>query len=218
MVEEASVKRNIRLIVLAVFIFAFLTIASVANKLSNPRILNAYELRDYGAMMFEEPKELLEFSLIDQQGELFGSGQLLGQWTLVFFGFTQCADTCSTTMAVLAETYQGLKPEVQSDLNIVLVTVDPQRDTPEVLAKYLSRFDESFIGVSGNHAGLMGLAAQLHAAYEPEFVEKENYQVGHSGNLMLINPRGQLQGYFRPPFAHGGLRVAWRSIRETYKG
>lgn len=216
MVDDLKVKRNIRLIVVAVAIFAVFTIVAVGKKLSSPRILNAYELRDYGAMMLEEPTELLEFSLTDQHGDAFGPEQLRGHWTLVFFGFSHCADICPTTMAVLAETYQALKPEEKADLQVVLVTVDPERDTPEQLAEYLARFDPSFLGLSGDHAALMGFASQLHSAYEPEFEGEQNYQVTHSGNLMLINPKGGLHGYFRPPFAHGGLRVAWRSIRETF--
>ena len=216
MADDPKVKRNIRLIVAAVAIFAVFTIVAVGKKLSSPRILNAYELRDYGAMMLEEPTELIEFALSDHHGDAFGPEQLRGHWTMVFFGFTHCADICPTTMAVLAETYQAMKPEEQADLQVVLVTVDPQRDTLEKLGKYLARFDASFIGLSGEHAALMGFASQLHSAYEPEFETEENYQVTHSGNLMLINPDGDLHGYFRPPFAHGGLRVAWRSIRETF--
>ena len=216
MVDDLKVKRNIRLIVVAVALFAVFAIVAVGKKLSSPRILNAYELRDYGAMMLEEPTELLEFALTDQHGSAFGPEQLRGHWTLVFFGFSHCADICPTTMAVLAETYQALKPEEQADLQVVLVTVDPERDTPKQLGEYLVRFDPGFLGLSGDHAALMGFASQLHSAYEPEFETTENYQVTHSGNLMLINPEGELHSYFRPPFAHGGLRVAWRSIRETF--
>ena len=216
MVDDLKVKRNIRLIIVAVALFAVFAIVAVGKKLSSPRILNTYELRDYGAMMLEEPTELVEFTLTDQYGSNFGSEQLLGQWTLVFFGFSHCADICPTTMAVLGETYKALKPEEQADLNVIMVTVDPQRDTPEQLQKYMARFDPSFTGLSGEHSALMGFARQLHSAYEPEFEGENNYQVTHSGNLILINPEGELHGYFRPPFAHGGLRVAWRSIRETF--
>jgi len=214
--EDPKVKRNIRLIVAAVAVFAAFAIVAVGKKLSSPRILNAYELRDYGAMMLEEPTELLEFTLTDQHGSPFGPEQLLGHWTLVFFGFSHCVDICPTTMAVLGETYQALKSEEQADLNVIMVTVDPQRDTPERLQNYLARFDPSFLGLSGEHSALMGFARQLHSAYEPGFETKDNYQVTHSGNLILINPNGDLHGYFRPPFAHGSLRVAWRSIRETF--
>ena len=216
MTEDPKVKRNIRLIVAAVAVFAVFAIVAVGKKLSSPRILNTYELRDYGAMMLEEPTELVEFALTDQHGSVFGPEQLRGHWTLVFFGFSHCADICPTTMAVLAETYQALKPEEQADLQVVLVTVDPERDTPKQLGEYLVRFDPGFLGLSGDHAALMGFARQLHSAYEPEFEGEDNYQVTHSGNLMLINPEGELHGYFRPPFAHGSLRVAWRSIRETF--
>jgi len=116
----------------------------------------------------------------------------------------------------LAQTYGALKPVDKADLQVVLVTVDPARDSAEQLAKYLARFDSSFIGLNGSQVELMAFARQLLVAYEPELEGKDNYQVAHSGNLMLINPRGELHGYFRPPFVHGSLRVAWRSIRETF--
>ncbi len=214
--EDPKVKRNIRLIVAAVAVFAAIAILAVGKKLSSPRILNTYELRDYGAMMLEKPTELVEFALTDHRGSTFGREQLLGHWTLVFFGFSYCADICPTTMAVLGETYQALKADGPADLNVIMVTVDPERDTPEQLQKYLARFDSSFMGLSGEHSALMGFARQLHSVYEPEFEGEDNYQVTHSGNLILINPKGELHGYFRPPFAHGGLRVAWRSIRESF--
>ncbi len=216
MTEDRKVKRNIRLIIAAVAIFATFAIVAVGKKLSSPRILNTYELRDYGAMMLEEPTELVEFSLVDHRGSAFGPEQLRGHWTMVFFGFSHCADICPTTMAVLGETYEALKADEKADLNVIMVTVDPKRDTPEQLQKYLARFDPGFMGLTGEHAALMGFARQLHAAYEPEFGDEKNYQVTHSGNLILINPRGELHGYFRPPFAHGGLRVAWRSIRASF--
>jgi len=215
-VDDPSVKKNIRLIVLIVSVFAVLTIGSVAKKLSGPRILNIYQLRDYGVIMLEEPSSLGDFALMDTNGQAFGSEQLQGLWTMVFFGFSSCVDTCSTTMAELADMYKALEPDERADLNIVMVTVDPERDTPEALAQYLSRFNPDFLGLRGSHAELTSFAKQLYVAYEPELGKKGNYQVTHSGNLMLINPEGKLQGYVRPPFAHGSLRVAWRSIRETF--
>jgi len=214
--DDAAVKRNIRLIVVAVAIFAAFAIYSVGSKLSGPRILNKYQLRDYGARVLDEPAPLAEFALTDQHGEDFGSQQVLGQWTMVFFGFTHCGDICPTTMAILAQTYGALKVEDKADLQVVMVTVDPQRDSAEQLGQYLARFDKSFLGLHGTPTELMSFARQLLVAYEPELTGEDDYQVSHSGNLMLINPRGELHGYFRPPFVHGSLRVAWRSIRETF--
>jgi len=214
--DDAKVKLNIRLIVVGVAIFAAVAIFSVGKKLSGPRILNQYQLRDYGARVLDEPASLEAFTLTDQRGERFGLEQVEGQWSMVFFGFTHCADICPTTMAILAQTYGALKPEDKAELQVVMVTVDPARDSAEQLDQYLARFDESFIGLHGSQEELQSFARQLLVAYEPELEAQENYQVSHSGNLMLINPRGELHGYFRPPFVHGSLRVAWRSIRETF--
>lgn len=216
---DRKVRRNIRLIVVAVLVFALISISSLINKLSSPRRLNTYELRDYGAIVLDTPKPLHIFELSDHRGLAFTNESLVGRWTLVFFGFTYCGDICPTTMSTLAETYQGLKPAEQDDLQVVLVTVDPERDSPEVLANYVGRFEEDFVGLSGSPRAVMNFATDLNVAFQPAQLQQDNvanYQVEHSGNLMLINPEGQLHGYFRPPLAHGSLRVAWRSIRADH--
>lgn len=212
--EGRAIKRNIRLVVIGVLVFSSVTIGALINKLSQPRILNKYELRDYGAILLDEAKPLLDFQLVNQAEQVFGRQQLAGKWTILFFGFTHCGDICPTTMAELARTYQQLKPEEKRNFNVVLVTVDPERDSPQVLERYVSRFHEDFIGLTGNPGELISFASQVNMAYQPGNTGADPQ---HSGNLVLINPDVELHGFFRPPFAHGSLRVAWRSLMASYK-
>ena len=213
--HDKSTKRNIRLVVVGVLVFSALTIAGLANKLSQPRILNQYELRDYGALMLDEPQNLADFNLVDQDGETFNRAHLLGKWTVFFFGFTNCGDICPTTMSVLAKTYVELKPDIKNDFDVVFVTVDPQRDSTSVLSNYVAGFNADFLGVTGQVGDLINFASQMKVPYSPVLVGQQD-EPQHSANLILINPRAEIHAYFRPPFVHGGLRVVWRSLRASY--
>lgn len=214
--RDPIVKRNIRITVAVALAFALLTIGGLVNKLSKPRILTPYEVRDYGAYLLDSPRGINAITLVDHKGEAFTEAYFKGRWTLVFFGFTHCADICPTTMATLAKTYQELKPKEKADLNVVLISVDPERDTPEVLAKYVAAYNPDFVGVTGDVHRIQQLALQWNTGFELPEKNNENYQVQHSGNLLLFNPEGELHGFIRPPLEHGALRVLWRSIRATH--
>ena len=103
------------------------------------------------ATLFAEPRALPAFELIDQARAPFGPERLRGQWTFLFFGFVNCPDVCPTTLAMLAD----VRARIATDLprgdvpQVVLVSVDPGRDTPPVLAQYVAHFDPSFTGVTG---------------------------------------------------------------------
>ncbi|HCO59256.1 MAG TPA: SCO family protein [Porticoccaceae bacterium] len=212
-------RRNIRLVIVGVLAFAALTLASLVNKLSQPRILNAYELRDYGALLLDQHQPVPAFALSDHDGKAFDQTRLQGQLTIIFFGFTSCGDICPTTMAELAKTYAELEPEIKQAFQVVLVTVDPDRDTPARLKTYVQGFDQSFIGVTGGKSQLIAMASALKVPYSPVLdPEAGDQEPQHSPNLVLINPAGELHGYFRPPLAHGSLRVVWRSLNASYQG
>lgn len=216
--HDKTTRRNIRLVIIGVLAFAALTLASLVNKLTQPRILNAYELRDYGVLLLDQPQPLTTFSLSNHDEQAFGPGQLAGKWSVVFFGFTSCGDVCPTTLAELAKTYKELEPEIKRAFQVVLITVDPDRDTPTRLKSYVQSFDPSFMGVTGAKSELIALASALKVPYSPVSGSgAEPREAQHSPNLVLINPAGELHAYFRPPFAHGGLRVAWRSLHASYE-
>ena len=215
--DEKTVKRNVRLVVVCVLVFSAITIVALMNKLSTPRILNKYELRDYGALILDEPQPLLDFNLLDHHGTVFNHDRLLGRWSVLFFGFTHCGDICPTTMSLLAKTYGELKPEDKEGFNIIFVTVDPERDTQLALKDYLVSYHGDFTGVTGVPRDLINFASQMKVPYLP-MLGNEQGQPQHSADLVLINPKGELQGFFRPPFAHGALRVVWRSLRASYEG
>ena len=146
------------------------------------------------------PVVLPDFSLSDQRGRPFTAASLRGHWSLVVPGFTYCPDICPTTLATLDRVHTQLAADA-SPLQVVLLTVDPERDSTEVLARYLAFFNPAFIGVTG-------APAQLEHLYQVLGVQRIRipgaqgaYSVDHSAALLLVDPGGRLAGYFMPPFS-----------------
>lgn len=139
------------------------------------------------------------FNLIDHNDNPFTEAQLIGQWSLVFAGFTHCPDICPTTLNTFNRMYEILGDNAQG-LQVILLTVDPERDTPEALARYLDFFNPAFRGVTGEQEQLAPLYGSLGVKHIRIPGAQGEYSVDHSASLLLVNPEGQLAGYFMPPF------------------
>lgn len=145
------------------------------------------------------PRTIALPPLIKDDGTAFTRDDLAGNWTLVFFGYTHCPDICPTTMGVLAQAKkkaQGTFPRV------VFISVDPQRDTAELLKEYVKYFDPEFIGVSGTESMIRALTLQMSVLYlktPGDSGNKDDYQVDHSSALLLLNPEGQLEALLQAP-------------------
>jgi protein SCO1/2 len=142
------------------------------------------------------------FQLTDQDGVPFDNSRLTGRWTLLFFGYTYCPDVCPMTLQLL-QTVTGklATQDAGGDLQVVLVSVDPERDTPQRLRDYVHYFNPDFIGVSGPHDQLRTLTAGLGAFYGK--AENQNdpqqYLVDHSAGLFLLSPAGRIRALFSAP-------------------
>jgi protein SCO1/2 len=135
------------------------------------------------------------FSLYDQNAQAITAESLTGHWSLMFFGYTYCPDVCPTT---LAEINRAAKQIDKTDLQVVLVSVDPERDTPKQLKGYIEYFNPKFQAWSGETGQLETLARQLHIFFQKNG-EGETYLMDHSSQVVLINPQGEYQGYFTAP-------------------
>jgi len=213
-------KDNIRLTVIAVLLFAFAGVAGFVHKMTSPRVLSDRDLRNNGAVVFEKPRIFGDVALIDHNGDVFDKDRLKGKWSILLFGFTFCPDICPTALAELNKMVDVLSEEERNDLQIVMVSVDPERDTQEVLKQYVPYFNESFTGVTGNPYFIRKLAAELNIAYNKVPLNKDQgngeYTVDHSANLVLINPYGHYHGFFKHPHDPTQLRLTWRSIRSSF--
>ncbi|WP_394559979.1 SCO family protein [Aquipseudomonas alcaligenes] len=156
-------------------------------------------LLDAGIVLLPQSRNLPGLALTDQDGKPVQLDQLKDKWSLLFFGYTFCPDICPATLAQLRQLQGMLPAEAKDKLRVVLVTVDPHRDTPEQLKKYLGFFDPGFQGLTGSQENIQALASAVSIPYIPADTSKENYTVDHSGNLVIIGPDGTQRGFIRAP-------------------
>lgn len=161
---------------------------------------------DAGIILLPQSRPVPVLSLTDQDGEAVQTDELQGKWTLLFFGYTFCPDICPATLAELRQLRSGLPEAVRERLQPVLVSVDPHRDTPEQLGKYLKFFGEGFIGLTGSLDDIQALANGVGIPFIPGDTSRENYTVDHSGNLVIIGPDGRQRGFIRAPLKVDKLR------------
>ncbi|MGP8034663.1 MAG: SCO family protein [Steroidobacteraceae bacterium] len=142
------------------------------------------------------PKALVDFHLIDDGGRPYTSADLLSAPTLVYFGFTHCPDVCPTTLVKLA---QIQKQAALPALRVVLVSVDPQRDTPAVLSRYVHAFDAAFRGLTGSPEEIARVARNFGVAVNRVDLPGGDYTMDHSAIVFLVSRAGVV-AIFTPPF------------------
>jgi protein SCO1/2 len=167
-------------------------------------------------LVIEAPRPLADFDLLDHRGRSFDRARLSGRWSVLFFGFTRCPDICPTTLIALARAnglLDDLPPEQRPQ--IVFVTVDPMRDDPATLARYVPHFDPDFTGVTGELPAVQTLTGSLGVAVSYRRQADGDYSVDHSSALFLVDPRARLSAIFTAP--HDPARLA-REYRRIVAG
>lgn len=172
-------------------------------------------LDEANMLLFQRERELPSLALVDEQGHTVDTGSLGGRWHLLFFGFTACPDVCPTTLSDMRQLFAKLPPNVHDQLQLVLISADPARDTPEVLRTYLSYYRTGFKGLTGKLEDLQTLSKALGLPFVPARETEGNYSVSHSGNLAIIDPNGRLRGHIRAPLELEGLRRALPQLIEA---
>ena len=144
--------------------------------------------------------DLPDFSLLDHDGKPVDRTVFVGQWDVVFFGFTNCPDICPATMTVLGQAKRELAAQGQQPLpRIVLVSVDPERDTPEAMARYIAYFGDGNLGLTGELDELSKLTDALGIFFQKAGDEEGAYGVDHSTVVLAIDPKGRLKALFTAP-------------------
>jgi len=211
-----SQSRNIRLTVVGLLVLIAIIVAGFVHRISLPRVMTDSEMKINGLYLLETPRDIGEFKLTDHHGEPFDPTRLKDRWSLVFFGFTYCPDICPTTMAFLNEFMAGLEGTEAEDTQVVMVSVDPARDTVDQLASYVPYFNPDFIGVTGEFLDIHRFATALNTPFRKVAGEGESYQVDHSANVVLINPRGHYHGFFKAPLDQAKMKTTYRSARVLW--
>lgn len=184
--------RNLVLLPLLAVLFAGILVFA-ARYVGAPRM----ELQH--ATMLSEPIALPDFLLTDQDGATFTRHSLRGRVSLLFFGFTNCPDICPATMQQLAVA-RGKLADVGADLPaIVLISVDPERDTPAVLKQYIEYFGPGVSGVTGEIDEIRALTGRLGIYFEVAEGEGDNYNVNHSAVVIATNEDADFFALFSAP-------------------
>lgn len=207
---------SIRLTLIGLFTVVVLIFGMVVGRqaffVGNQEPTPAPDLSDMNVYVYEEPRIIEPFELTDETGETFTEADLKGRWTFAFVGFTNCPDICPTAMSDLRKTGK-LLPADMPQPDYLLVSADPERDTPSKLKEYVGFFGPNFHGLTGELSAMRALAKNLGAVIVHRDTE-DGVLVDHSAHFALINPDGELAAIFQPP--HKPETIV-ESFREVYQ-
>lgn len=199
--NASAAKRRKSILIFSIALLALIAGAAagwITQRLNTP----ALPRLEVATALLDQPRPLPQFNLIDGAGDTFDKQDLQGRWSFLFFGYTHCPDVCPTTLATMNEALRAIKVSAGTpNPQVVFVSVDPQRDTPAKLKRYVDYFNPTFVGATGEPAALNKLTRALgivHAKLPGERIG-ENYLVDHSASILLINPQGELAALFSAP-------------------
>ena len=169
-------------------------------------------------LLWPNPKQITPFQLIDQNAENFDLERLKDQWSMIFFGYTHCPDICPTTMTLMNAVVSELSTEKEPTPQVIFVTVDPDRDTQEHLAEYVTYFNPTFIGLTGSEESIAGLTKQIGILSmkipNKDAADESDYLVDHSASILLIGPQSRLIGIFSAPHSKADIKQRYLAIRS----
>jgi len=194
---------------LALLIMIFITLSSEKKDIP----------RDLIAVLRPHAIPLQPFTLIDKNNQSFIKNKFNGKWSFVFFGYTHCPDICPTTLTTLKYINKALKENAKtaSDMQVIFVSVDPERDTPDILAKYTEYFNKDFIGVTGSADNLLSFSKQFAAAYIKEKTDASgSYLMAHTSTIFLVDPKMNIVASFAPPHDVATITSQYIKIHDMF--
>lgn len=155
-----------------------------------------------------------DFSLLDSNADEITQSVFDDNWSLVFFGFTHCPDVCPITLQVMKNVVAGLEEQNAQVPQVVFVSVDPVRDTSEIMKEYIGYFNEDFIGITGDVNAIHELTRSLGivASFTANPEEPENYSVDHTASLLLIDPQRRVRAKITPPHEAEAIATDYLAI------
>ena len=193
MSQQAQSTRNllIGVIVCGLLLVGIGATFSLRQKLNAPAPTPTPTDAPDGVTPMDPPRQLDNFTLPASTGKSMSLSDFQGKFTMLFFGYTHCPDFCPITLAHWTNIRKQLGSDA-SDVNFLFISVDGGRDTPDVIKRYLSRFDPSFIGMTGDDATLSKIGGAYGLYYELHKEEGPNYSVDHTTNSYLLDPKNQM--------------------------
>lgn len=168
--------------------------------------------------LLEPPSPIPDFELNDTTGQPFHLSDVEGDIVLVYFGYTFCPDVCPLTLWDVKNALKDL--EGRERVKVIFISVDPDRDTPEVLGRYLTAFDPNFIGLTDDFAKVETVMKPFGAFAEKEEVSDSaaQYLVSHTARLYLLNPQGELMLMYPFGFEADDLRNDLTHLLQQVEG
>jgi len=164
--------------------------SAVADQENGIRIDNRFET----LLIYPKKNRLPEFQFVNQDKHSFTNENFLERWNLIFIGYTNCPDVCPNTLNQMTQLYNSLDVKTQQKFQFILLSVDPERDTPDHLRNYLDYFHEDFIGVSGDKTQIDKTVKALGGVYSLNKEEGEFYTVDHSARIFIVGPEARRYG------------------------
>jgi protein SCO1/2 len=167
-------------------------------------------------------KPLTDFHLVDYHNQPYDLSRLKGKWTFIYFGYTHCPDVCPATLQVMKQVWNKLPRQsfTKTEPQMLFVSVDPERDTPDDIKKYLKYFDADFVGATAPPDQLDVLVNQLGAlyGYDDGPAGSDSYQVNHSSQLFLIDPQARMRAVLSPPQKPDEILQTLLTIKKYSEG
>ena len=202
-------KRNFTWTIVSCLAVIVIAVSLYVNKMTTKVYLSNEQLKDLGLYLIDPARNLGSFNLTDSNGKEFLPNNFEGKWNVLFFGFTFCPDICPITMRMLSRIEKEIDSQELDKIRTFLVTVDPDRDSPDQLKVYLENFSENFIGLTGGLDQIYNFATRVNAPFSPISNSKDpHYTVDHTGSIILINPEGNYAGFFRAPHNQDDIKKA----------
>lgn len=202
--------RGVRNTLLGIAAYISLVLGLLFASVMIPGEMSREDARQLGYYRFEAPRAIPEFQLTNHLGEAVGLESLKGGYSLLFFGFTNCPDICPTTLSLLARSVEGLA----SPPRVIMVSVDPERDTPKRLAGYVPAFNPAFVGYTGTFEETVKVATSVNVAFgKVPGPEAGSYLVDHSASLVVVNPGGRYAGFIKAPHHVRSLRRIYEALK-----
>lgn len=173
------------------------------------------------ATVLPNARILNDFTLSDDDHQKFTPASLRGHWSFLFFGYTNCPDVCPITLKVMQQVWKALPTKINTKGHprLYFISVDPDRDSLEILKKYVDFFNPEFTGVTGKLDEIDKLTKQIGIlyGYEDKESDKNNsYTVNHSAQIILLDPQARMRAVFSPPHEAKTIAANFQTIRLFY--
>lgn len=185
------------------------SVANAATSAAAPKPLPQFER----VMLMQSPRVVGDLAMSDQDGKRRSLGDLAGAPALVFFGFTHCPEICPTTLQKLAM-MKAAQPKELAGVRVVLISVDGERDTPEVMKAFLKRFSTDFVGLTAPAAEVRNLAMNFSAPFFKDPPRDGAYLVQHSSRVYALDKQGRLRAELYDASAEATAGIARALLAE----